>query len=265
MTNLPGASAPNDLRRRVLAGEVTIGAFLNLGSSVAAELVARAGFDWVVIDLEHGAGTEADLYPQLLAVQGTSTAALVRVSHAARLPVGRVLDAGADGVMIPRLDTLPEITETLGWMRYPPAGIRGVAASTRGAGYSAVPHAELASTVNPRVVGVFQVESPAAVDMAGAVAAIEGVDVLFVGPADLSHAMGIPGQLDAPPFLAALDRVVAACRAQGKAAGILLREPAAVAGIVERGFTFIGVGSDSGYVMGEAARVVRDARAAGGR
>ncbi len=250
------------LRRRVLAGETTVGAFLNLGSPTAAELVARAGFDWVVIDLEHGMSTEADLYPQLMAVQGTPTAAIVRVPLAGRLPVGRTLDAGADGLMIPRLETLAEIAETVTWMRYPPAGVRGVATATRGAGFATVAHAELAATVNERMLGVFQVESPAAVKVADAAAAMDGVDVLFVGPADLSHSMGIPGQVDAPGFLAALDRVVAACRAHGKAAGILLPDASAVAGTIARGFTFIGVGSDTGYLAGGARRAVRDAQAA---
>jgi 2-dehydro-3-deoxyglucarate aldolase/4-hydroxy-2-oxoheptanedioate aldolase len=251
-----------ELRHRVLASELTIGAFVNLGSPVAAELVARAGFDWVVIDLEHGAGTEADLHPQLLAVQATPTGAIVRVPLGARLPVGRALDAGADGLMIPRLETLAEITETLTWMRYPPAGVRGVAGLTRGAGFTTIPHAELAATVNPSVLGVFQVESPVAVEAAEAVAALDGVDVLFVGPADLSHSMGIPGQFDSPRFVAALDQVAAACRAHGKAAGILLQDPAAVAAHVRRGFRFIAVGSDTTYVTSGAAHVVREARAA---
>lgn len=252
----------HELRQRVLAGEPTIGAFVNLGSTVAAELVARAGFDWVVIDLEHGAGTEGDLYPQLLAVQSTSTAAVVRVPQAARLPVGRVLDAGADGLMIPRLETLAEITETLSWMRYPPAGIRGVAGPTRGAGFNSIPHAELAGRVNPGIAGVFQVESPAAVEAAEAVAALDGVDVLFVGPADLSHSMGIPGEFENPRFLGALDKVAAACEAHGKAAGILLQGPSAVEAHLRRGYRFLGIGSDSGYVTAGAAWALREARAA---
>ncbi len=250
------------LRRRVLAGELTIGAFVNLGSAVAAELVARAGFDWVVIDLEHGSGTEADLYPQLLAVQTTSTAAVVRVPLASRLPVGRTLDAGADGLMIPRLEALAEVTETLTWMRYPPDGIRGVAGATRGAGYATLPHEQLATAVNPSLLGVFQVESPIAVEAAGSIAALDGVDVLFVGPADLSHSMGIPGQFDSPRFLAALDAVVAAADTHGKATGILLQDPSAVEAHVRRGFRFIAVGSDSGYVTNGAARFAREARTA---
>ena len=251
-----------DLRRRVLAGEPTIGAFVNLGSLVAAELVARAGFDWALIDLEHGMGSEADLHGQLLAVQGTPTAAVVRVASAERLRVGRTLDAGADGLMIPRLETVAEIAETLTWMRYPPDGIRGVALGTRGGGYAEIAHGALATTVNDRVLGVFQVESPAAVEASAETAAIDGVDVLFVGPADLSHSMGMPGRFDEPSFVAALDRVVANARAHGKAAGILLRDASGAAAAVAQGFSFIGIGSDSSFLVAGARAGLAQARAA---
>lgn len=264
----PAATPPlpprADLRRRVLAGETTIGAFVNLGSVVAAELVARAGFDWALIDLEHGMGSEADLHAQLLAVQGTPTAGVVRVASAERLRVGRTLDLGADGLMIPRLETAAEIAETLTWMRYPPAGIRGVALGTRGGGYGGITHGDLAATVNDRVLGVFQVESAAAVEASPETAGIDGVDVLFVGPADLSHSMGMPGRFDEPAFVAALDRVVTAARAHGKSAGILLRDASGVAAAHAQGFTFIGIGSDSSFMVAAARAGLAQARAAAG-
>jgi 4-hydroxy-2-oxoheptanedioate aldolase len=263
MTGLPPAPPlpPRpDLRRRVLAGEVTIGAFVNLGSVAAAELTARAGFDWVIVDLEHGMGSEAELHGQLLAVQGAPTAGLVRVASAERLRVGRALDMGADGLMIPRLETAAEVTETLAWMRFPPAGVRGVALPNRGGGYGEVSHAELHER-NDRLIGVFQVESMTAVDNAGDTAAIDGVDVLFVGPADLSHSMGIPGRFAEPEFLDALDRVVSACRAYGKSAGILVRDADALAPALAQGFTFVGVGSEASWVAGGARAAVERSRA----
>ena len=250
-----------DLRRRVLAGAPTIGAFLNLGSLASAELVGRAGYDWVIVDLEHGMGTLSELHAQLLAVQGTSTAGLVRVPSAERLNVGRAMDLGADGLMIPRLETVDEVAETLAWMRFPPAGIRGVALPNRGGGYGEIGHADLAARVNDNVLGVFQVESPLAVASAFDLAAIDGVDVLFVGPADLSHSMGIAGRFDEPAFIAALDRVVQACRAHGKSAGILLRDGASVAASAAQGFTFIGVGSDMSFVAAGARIQLEAARA----
>jgi 2-dehydro-3-deoxyglucarate aldolase/4-hydroxy-2-oxoheptanedioate aldolase len=237
-----------------------VGLFVNLGSTVAAEIVARAGFDWVVVDLEHGAGTESELLGQLLAIQATPTAAVVRVVSAERMRVGRVLDLGADGLMIPRLETAAEFAQTLSWMRYPPAGIRGVATGTRGAGYGTVSHSEVHG-INDRILGVFQVESMAAVAAADELAAIDGVDVLFVGPADLSHSMGIPGAFTEPAFADALDRVAAAARAHGKSAGILVRDASEVPAMRQRGYGFIGIGSDSGLLLAGARAQLAAARA----
>jgi 4-hydroxy-2-oxoheptanedioate aldolase len=250
-----------ELRRRVLAGEPTVGLFINLGSSVSAEIVARAGYDWALVDLEHGMTTETDLLAQLMAIQATSTAAIVRVVSSERMRVGRVLDLGADGLMIPRLETADDMRETVSWMRYPPGGIRGVAAGTRGAGYGTVVHAQI-RMLNERVLGVFQVESRAAVAAVDELAAIDGVDVLFVGPADLSHEMGIPGEFTNPQFTAALGRVAAVAKAHGKAAGMLVKDASEVPAYLARGYGFIGIGSDSGLLMSGARSQLAAARAA---
>jgi 2-dehydro-3-deoxyglucarate aldolase/4-hydroxy-2-oxoheptanedioate aldolase len=251
-----------DLRRRVLAGEPTVGLFAGLGAPAAAEIVARAGYDWAILDLEHGMGSVAELHAQLLAVQTTPTAAIVRVPSVERLRIDRALDMGADGVMLPQVRSVDEACDGLSWMRYPPAGVRGVALTTRGAGYQALDHPEVAARVNDAILGVFQVESPGAVDAADELAALDGVDVLFVGPADLSHAMGIPGQITNPDFTAALDRVIGACRRHGKGAGILLKDSSSVEAAHARGFTFLGVGSDVAFVIGGARRELEAARAA---
>ena len=186
-----------DLRRRVLAGEVTFGAFAGLASPIAAEVLGRTGLDWVLLDLEHSTLTEADLLPGIYAVQATSATALVRVEEGTRLRIGRALDFGAEGLMIPRLETVEQVSDAVSWMRFPPDGIRGLALSTRGAGQSSVAHADV-HRLNALPLGIFQIESPTAVANAAAMAAIDGVDVLFVGPADLSHALGVPGPVHGP-------------------------------------------------------------------
>jgi 4-hydroxy-2-oxoheptanedioate aldolase len=249
------------IRERVRAGEVTFGAFAALGSPLAAELLGRAGFDWLILDLEHGAGAEADLLALLYAVETTPAAALVRVQEGTRLRVGRALDLGAEGLMIPRLETTDEVRRTAGWLRWPPEGGRGLAAITRGAGLGEVPHAEIAR-LNERTLGIFQVESPLAVANAAEIAAIEGVDVLFVGPADLSHGMGIPGRFDDPAFIGALTSVASAARAAGKAAGILLRTADEIRPHLDLGYTFLGIGSDQSFIIGGARAVLAASREA---
>ena len=243
---------PTTFRQRVLRGDLLLGAFLNLDSPAAAELCARAGFDWLIVDLEHGAGNEAGLVPMLTAIEVTPCAALVRPASGERIRIGRTLDLGATGVMVPRLDTVDEVRQAVSYLRYPPAGVRGVALLTRGARFGAVPHAKVKS-LNDDVVGIIQIESKTAVASVAEIAAIDGVDVLFVGPSDLSHSLGIPGQLEHRDYLAALDSVVAASRAAGKSAGILLRQAGDLKRHLEIGFRFVGIGSDAGFVVDAAA------------
>jgi 4-hydroxy-2-oxoheptanedioate aldolase len=258
MTNpspLPPVPGFTDLRSRIQAGETLYGTFIQLGSPIAAELIARAGFDWAIIDLEHGAGTESELMASLLAVSTTPTTALVRPQSAERIRIGRALDHGAHGLMIPRIDIPEQAREAISFMRFPPDGVRGLALSTRGAGLAERGHADVRG-INEHLVGIIQIESPSAVEYAAEIAAIDGVDVLFIGPADLSHSLGIPGQFDHPDYLDAVQRTLTAAERHGKATGILLRDAAALARHLELGFRFVGIGSDVAFIADGARAVV---------
>lgn len=238
---------PATFHSRVLAGETLYGLFLDLASPFAAELCARAGYDWLLIDLEHGGATEADLVGLIQATELGGAAPLVRPQSGERLRIGRALDLGAAGIMVPRLEAAAEATEAVTFLRYPPAGVRGVALRARGARLGTVPH-DAVATIHEGIVGIVQIESAGALREANAIAAIEGVDVLFVGPADLTHSLGIPGQFGSDEYVAALDTVVAACRAHGKSAGILVYDPVLVPDLLDRGFRFIGIGADGALV-----------------
>jgi 2-keto-3-deoxy-L-rhamnonate aldolase RhmA len=257
--SLPPVPGIVDLHPRLAAGETLFGAFVGLGSAAATELVARAGFDWLIIDLEHGAGTEADLLASLHAVGATPTAALVRPPSGERLRIGRALDLGAHGIMVPRVDLPEQAREAISFMRYPPAGTRGLALSTRGAGLTELGHTDV-QAIGGTLLGIIQIESVSAVEHVEEIAAIDGVDVLFVGPTDLSHSLGVPGRFDDPTFRAALERVVAAASDAGKVAGILLRDAAALPDHRALGFRFIGIGSDIAYVADGARAIIRAVR-----
>jgi 4-hydroxy-2-oxoheptanedioate aldolase len=246
-------------RDRTLAGETLLGLFHDLASAASAELCAAAGYDWILVDLEHGASTEADLLGLLLAVEAGGATTLVRPQSGERLRIGRALDMGARGIMIPRLDSADQAREAVTFLRYPPAGIRGVATRVRGAGLGVVDHPDV-HRLNDRVVGIVQIESVGGLRDADAIAAIDGVDVLFVGPADLSHSLGIPGQFGHADYVGALERVVAACRAHGKAAGILVYDTSVATRHLELGFTFVGIGSDGAFVANEAKRFLAAVR-----
>ncbi len=235
------------MRRRIHAGETLFGAWASLGSPGSAELLARAGLDWVVIDLEHGYTTESELLAHVTAIEAGGSVALVRPQSGERLRIGRALDLGAAGIVVPRLDSVAEVKEAVTFLRYPPTGVRGVALLTRGARLGTVNHAGVAA-LNEDIVGIVQIESPGALEAADEIAATDGVDVLFVGPADLSHSLGVPGRFGEASYQDGVRRVVAACRAHGKAAGILLYDPATFAPHLELGFTFVGIGADVSFV-----------------
>jgi len=246
----------SDFRARILAGETLIGVFSDLASPLAVELVGQAGFDWTVLDLEHGAATEADLLALLYAAGSTSMATVVRPASAERLRIGRALDLGAVGIMLPQLQTADQVREAVSYLRYPPVGQRGIALRTRGADMGAIGHADLARVVNERVAGIVQIESRGALAAADEIAALEPVDVLFVGPADLSHALGVPGRFDDPAYLDGLKAVATACERHGKAAGILLYDAAALPRHLELGYRFVGLGSEGAFVSTGAAAML---------
>ncbi len=248
---MSGPSPERTLRARVLAGETLFGLFLDLGSPFSAEICARAGYDWLVVDLEHGAGTEAGLVGLLQSVEVGGSTAVVRPQSGERLRIGRALDLGAAGIVIPRLESAAEAREAVSFLRYPPAGVRGVALRTRGAGLGSVAHGEV-HQINERILGIVQIESVGALREANQIAAIDGVDVLFVGPADLTHSLGVPGRFDDETYLNALKAVVDACASHGKAAGILVYDLGVVPGLLELGYRFVGIGADGALIASGA-------------
>lgn len=223
---------------------------LNLGSPLAAEVCALSGFDWLLVDLEHGAGGEEALTGQMLAGAAHGVPVIVRVESAERIRVGHVLDLGAAGVMFPRLETPDEVITALRHLWYPPAGDRGVASYNRARHFGG--DGRNPEEVNDSFLSVVQIETLSALKYVNEIAAIPGVDVLFVGPSDLSTAMGVPGQLDHPEVVAALDAVIAAARTNKISAAILAAEVSRVEPFSARGFDFIAVGSDSSLLRGAA-------------
>jgi 2-keto-3-deoxy-L-rhamnonate aldolase RhmA len=242
-------------RERLLAREFLLGTFLNTGSRVAAEICAGAGFDWVLVDLEHGSATEADVLPVLQAISGTAATPLVRVEANDPPRFTKALDFGAEGVMVPHVDGADEARRAVGRLRY--SGARGVALMNRAAGYGARGR-ETVETFDERVVGVVQIESRAGVERADEIAAVEGVDCLFVGPADLTHSLGIFLDTEHADYVDAVAAVRAAAARHAKALGVLVRTAEELAHYRALDFTFVAFGSDTSFLAAGA----RDAVAA---
>lgn len=239
------------LKQRLNKGEILIGTFLSLGNAITAEIVANAGFDWVIIDLEHGIGTEADVVNQLLGMKNTNVSAIIRVESFQRQRIHRVLDMGADGIMCPRIETAGEAELAVKAMQYPPAGIRGVAKMIRATRYGE-DFSRYSEMAPGELLGVIQIETLEALEHLDAIAAINGVDVLFIGPSDLSMALGIFGQTDHPQFMQAVDRVVKAAARAGKHVGILLSNPDDLKKYNDLGIRFFACGTDASFLSNGA-------------
>ncbi len=234
-------------RQRVLKREILKGTFINLGSSITVEIAGKAGFDWLLIDLEHGVGDHETLVHQLQATGNTNAEPFVRIAANETPRYKRVLDLGARGVMVPWVSNVEEAELAVISMRYPPQGIRGVASLNRACQFGQ-DFDNYYATANEELVTVVQIETVEAVENAGAMAAIDGIDVLFVGPTDLTTNYGISRQFDHPTYREAVAKVNAACISAGKAAGILLANTGQIKQAKEDGFTFIAVGSDGGVL-----------------
>jgi 4-hydroxy-2-oxoheptanedioate aldolase len=240
------------LRGRLANGELTIGTFVGLGTPVSAEVAAASGVDWIVLDLEHGGVTEDQIGPTAVATGAYGVATIVRVETAARIRIGRALDAGAAGVMLPRLDTVDQITEAMRHLKYPPLGDRGVATYNRASRWGRDVDALTRSA--SEVLGIVQIESVSSLRAVDSIAAID--DVLFIGPLDLSFDLGVPRQFASPAFREATEDVVNAARKNGKVAGILAADAAAACDYRDRGFRFVAVASDSTLLAAAVASAV---------
>ncbi len=235
------------IRERVLSGEVMFGVGANLGSSLTVEMISTGGFDWTWIDCEHGTGDYSELITQMQAASIGNAPPVVRIAWNEVPRFKRVLDLGAVGVMVPYVNTAAEAKQAAEAMRYPPEGIRGVAKFNRACGFGQ-DFDEYFQKANSNLLTIVQIESEEGVNNAPQIAAVDGIDVLFIGPLDLSVNLGIAQQFEHPRFLDAMDNVSTACKKNGKAAGILVPNLDHLEKWIANGFTFLVVGSDGGMV-----------------
>lgn len=231
--------------KRVISDGRPAGSWLSLPSPEIAELVASLGFDFVVIDTEHAPMTTETVTAMVRGVEAAdgSTAPLVRVAWNDPVRIKRVLDTGAAGVMAPQVSTPEEARELVDATRYPPDGVRGVAAS-RATGYG-LSFEEYLRTAGQGITTIAQIETPAAAEHAGEISATEGLDAVLVGPADLSTALGIPLEYDDPTFEQAVTGVLDSVSTP---VGTLATSDGQIDRWLDLGFDFLVVGKDTGYL-----------------
>jgi len=246
-----------NLKNKLKAGEAIHGTWLNSGSALNAEIVGKAGFDWVTIDLEHGVGTENNLLYQLQALKESTTVPIVRVEALVRQRVSRLLDLGAQGILFPMIQNNQEAERAISFMRYPPDGIRGMATMTRATDFGQN-FEDYYAGHRDNILGVIQIETLESLNHLDDIAHIDGVDVLFVGPADLTLALGIFKQFDHPRYIETLKKINEAAKKAGKATGTLMSNPGQYEKYYRLGYRMLGCGADSVFVNQGALNMVKE-------
>lgn len=244
----------NRFKRALLGAVPQYGLWMGLPDTICAEIGAGAGFDWVLIDAEHAPFGLRDIHNHLQAIAPYGVPALVRPAEGTTAVIKQLLDIGAQTLLIPMVNTPEQARKLVADTRYPPQGVRGLGASmARAAYWNGV--AGYLQRANEEICLIVQAETIEAIDNLPQIAAVEGVDAVFIGPSDLSASMGYPGQPEHPEVVAAIEQAIEVIVGAGKAAGILAVNPKMAKRYVEKGARFVGVGVDVGLFAAAVRRL----------
>lgn len=240
----PYQNIPNQFRKDLLAGKTLIGCWCSMTSPIGAEILGQAGFDWLLVDGEHAPNDLASFVQQLMALKDSPSAPVIRPQWAEPVILKRLLDSGVSNFLMPFISTVEEAEAAVAATRYPPEGIRGVSLATRANkfGYIENYHAR----ANDNITVLVQIESREGLNNVEAIARVDGVDGLFIGPSDLSIALGRFGDLMHEDVQNAIKRICKAGKAAGTAVGILAPVEEHARQYLDMGMTFVAVGSDIG-------------------
>lgn len=248
----------NQFKHALASGRTPIGAWLVSGAPSTAEALGCLGFDFLVVDMEH---TPIDLQQMigiLQTIAGTPAQAIVRPPWNDMVMVKRVLDTGAQSLLFPFVQNADEAKRAVAYTRYPPAGVRGVAAMHRGSRYGTIPN--YVKRAHEEICVIVQIETTTAFAHLEAIAAVPGVDSIFIGPADLAASMGFPGDIGNPAVQDKLSSGAQTCKRLGKPCGIVGANPDMVDRFLEYGFSWVAVGSDIAMLVSRAQDSLSAAR-----
>jgi 2-dehydro-3-deoxyglucarate aldolase/4-hydroxy-2-oxoheptanedioate aldolase len=240
----------NQFKRAIASSRTPIGAWLVSGAPSTAESLGCLGFDFLVVDMEHTPIDMQQMVGILQTIAGTPAQAIVRPPWNDMVIVKRVLDAGAQSLLFPFVQNAEEARRAVAYTRYPPAGVRGVAAAHRGSRYGTIP--SYITRAHEEICVIVQIETLSALGELEAIAAVPGVDSVFIGPADLSASMGLPGDMGNPAVQNKLSDAARACRRLGKPCGIVGANPDMVGKFLGYGFSWVAVGSDLAMLVSRA-------------
>ena len=236
----------NEFKRALKAARPQIGLWSSLSSGYTVEVIAGAGFDWILLDMEHSPKDLESLLAQLQAAAPYPTTPIVRVPWNDMVAIKRVLDVGAQSLLVPYVSTAEEARSAVAHTRYPPAGVRGVAGTTRATRFGRVQG--YAKKAHEEICVLVQVETQQALDNIEAICAVEGVDGVFIGPADLHASLGYTGETANPAVMPLMEEAMRRIRKAGRAPGYLSPVEADAKKMLAAGALFVAVGADVGLL-----------------
>jgi 4-hydroxy-2-oxoheptanedioate aldolase len=251
-----------DIKSALKVGQVLIGSFFRLPSPDLAEIFCEAGFDFIIIDQEHGPLTPETTSNLVRACDLVGMAALVRIPDNQPWFFQHALDVGALGVQVPQIKTVADAERAVWFSKFSPLGSRGVCRNVRAARYSARDRYDYLEGSNRDTVVVIQIESKEGVDNLDGILSVPGIDIVFLGPFDLSQSLGIPGQVDHPLVRSTMERVVAVCRSAGVSSGVYADSTEAVRHWAGMGVQYIAVGVDTALIYNLSSKLVAELRQA---
>ena len=253
----------NQTRERLSRGETVFGCGLQVyRSAEIPRAFAVAGFDYVFIDMEHGSYNLETVHDMIKTSLDAGITPIVRVCELLYSLVARLLDCGAQGIILPRVEDPKILAESLSWLRFPPLGKRGYGVNPTMIGYEARGFGEIIEHQNRNTLSVVQFETVKAIERADELLSIPGLDVIMVGPADLSIALGIPGQFENPLLVSTVDGLIEKCKKHGVVPGIQTRSVAMAKFWAERGMRFVGASAEHALLLEKAKETVTQLKSA---
>ncbi|MGQ9509213.1 MAG: HpcH/HpaI aldolase family protein [Thermodesulfobacteriota bacterium] len=237
------------LRKRVLSGECVYGTMIRQARDPGSpSIFASAGYDFIFIDMEHGAYNMETVADLIRGAKSVGIAPLIRVPNREKFFISRVLDAGAEGIMVPMVSTREEAEEIVRYSKYPPLGKRGFGAQSGQTDYKPIKAAQFMKEANEHTLIIAQIETQEAIENIDAIIDVEGIDVGLIGPNDLSISLGIPDQMDSEILRQAIDKVILSAKAKGKASGIHIGNIEAIKKWRAKGMTVLAYSTDLGFM-----------------
>ncbi len=245
----------NSFKRAIQSGRRQIGIWSNLSSTLSVEIVAGAGFHWVVLDAEHGPSELNEILSQLQAISSYPVEPVVRIPANEKIVIKKFMDIGVRTFLVPFVETVEEAQSVVAYTRYPPHGVRGVSTANRANAFGRVK--DYLKTAHERVCILAQIESRQGLDQLSGILSVDGIDAAFIGPSDLAASLGHLGNNGHPDVQAAIASALKTCRDHGKPIGILTTVEADARRNFEDGFAFVAVGSDMG-LLARGSEALRD-------